>query len=286
LKYFVYEMRPKDWLKNVFVFVPIVFSLELRNTEKLLAALIAFTAFCLASSAIYVLNDIYDADKDAAHPVKRKRPVASGALTKSAAAVFAVFLAVISLAAGFFADWTVCAVILLYLAVNLSYTLLLKHKPIFDCFCIAAGFVFRVYAGSYACGEPVSDWLFLTIVTMALFMGFGKRRGELAEVDGKSARPVLKHYSLNFLEGMVFLCAGLSVAFYALWAMYRGSAMIFTVPLIIFIVAKYLSLIYNSSSDSGLRGDPTSVIYSSKTLIAACGAYAVLTVALLYAFNN
>jgi len=278
LKPYIKEMRPKNWVKNIFVFIPLVFSLELFNAEKLLMTIIAFAAFCLASSAVYVFNDIIDADKDAAHPVKHSRPIASGLITTRKAAIFVAVLAgtgiVISLAANLLTGMLVAG----YLTLNVVYTLRLKHKPILDCFCIATGFVLRIYAGGAASGEVVSDWLFLTIVAMSLFMAFGKRRGELLRVRTCETREVLNSYDLSFLKGIVFACAGLSIVFYSLWAMYRGSNMIYTVPLIIFIVAKYLLLIHSRDS----HGDPTTVIFEDKSLFAACGLYGLLMIVLLY----
>ena len=278
VKAYLSLIRPKNWMKNVFVFIPLVFSLELFNLKQLTSTIAAFGAFCLISSAVYVFNDICDAQKDAAHPVKRSRPVASGMISKQKAAVMAAFLLVSGLAASIYVNPIVGSLVVVYAALNLSYSLWLKNKPIFDCFCIAAGFVLRVYTGGAASGEPVSDWLFLTIVAMSLFMAFGKRNGELSKTVGARTREVLRKYNANYLQGMVFTSAGLAIVFYSLWAMNRGDNMIYTVPLIIFIVSRYLLLISNSSS----HGDPTAVIFGDKALLAAVGLYGLLTVVLLY----
>ena len=275
---YIKEVRIKSWLKNIFVFIPLVFSLELLNAEKLMMTIIAFIAFCLASSAIYVFNDICDAEKDASHPVKHTRPIASGAIPKQGAVAFAALLAVAGITASLAAGWLVVVLIAAYILLNLMYSLWLKRKPVFDCFCIAAGFVLRVYTGGAASGEYISDWLFLTVIAMSLFMAFGKRRGELIKLGDTATREVLQQYDLKFLDGMMFVCAGLSIVFYSLWTMYRGSNMIYTVPLIIFLVSKYLLLIYNNDS----HGDPTAVIFEDKTLLACCGLYGLLTIALLY----
>ena len=273
---YVKEMRPKNWLKNIFVFLPVVFALELRNTEKLIASAIAFAAFCLVSSAVYIFNDICDMDKDSANQMKRMRPIAGGDIKIRNAILFLLFLSAIGLAVGFFADWLTCILLVIYLIVNALYTTSLKHKPVIDCFCIAAGFVLRVYAGGAASGEPVSDWLFLTVVAMSLFMAFGKRQGEMLE--DSSAREVLQWYDIGFLKGMVFIFAGLAAVFYSLWAMERGCNMIYTVPIIIFIMSKYLLVIQGGKS----QGDPTTVMFENKSLLAACFIYGLITVALLY----
>jgi 4-hydroxybenzoate polyprenyltransferase len=272
------ETRPKNWLKNIFVFIPITFALKLTDLDKLLAATLAFVAFCLVSSAVYVFNDIVDADKDELHPVKCKRPIASGAIAKNKAVAFAVFLVFSGLTLALYVDIMACVLVSVYLIINIAYTLSLKHKPIIDCFCIAAGFVLRTFVGGVAIVEGVSNWLFLTIVAMSLFMAFGKRRGELIKTDGSGeTRVVLEHYDLAFLNGMTFVCAGLAIVFYALWAMNRGCNVIYTVPLIIFIVCKYLLIVHGDS-----HGDPTTVFFSNKTLMGACGVYGMLVILLLY----
>jgi len=271
-------MRPKSWLKNVFVFVPIAFALEFIQWDKMLNTIIAFAAFCVVTSAVYIFNDICDKERDAAHPVKCKRPIASGAVKKPIAYVLMILLMLIGFAVAYIINILVCVFAAAYVLVNVLYSIWLKHMPIYDCFCIAAGFVIRVFAGAASYGGAFSEWLFLTTVAMSLFMAFGKRRGELIKTDGASTRAVLERYNVGFLNGIVFTCAGLSIMFYSLWALTRGAYMIYTVPLIIFIVCNYLLLI----TDRDSHGDPTSVIFASKTLIVACLVYAILTVGLLY----
>ena len=278
MKNYVREARPKSWLKNVFVFIPITFALELTDINKLLLTSVLFAAFCLVSSAVYVLNDIVDADKDVLHPVKCKRPIASGAISKGKAVIFAILLLVVGLVLAGCIAWLALVLVVAYFLINVAYSFSLKHKPIYDCFCIAAGFVLRVFVGGTVITGGVSDWLFMTVVAMSLFMAFGKRRGELIKTSGTGeTRAVLERYDLEFLNGMTFVCAGLAVVFYSLWAMGRGSNMIYTVPIIIFIVSKYLLLVHGDS-----HGDPTTVILGNTTLLAACAVYALLTVGLLY----
>lgn len=273
------QLRPKSWLKNIFVFAPLVFSLGLTDTFKLAETVLAFLAFCLISSAVYILNDIRDVEADRRHPTKRNRPIASGDLDAKTASFIGSILAVLALVIAVSINVETGAVIVLYATVNVLYSTWLKYIPIVDSFCIAAGFVLRVYAGAFASGEPVSDWLFLTIMAMSLFMAFGKRYDELRKVDFSQQRAVLRHYGSEFLLGMVFVCAGLSVVFYSLWAMDRGEHLIYSVPLVVFVVAKYLLLIL----DEHTNGDPTSIIFSSRTLRVAFVAYAVLILVLLYA---
>jgi 4-hydroxybenzoate polyprenyltransferase len=225
-----------------------------------------------------VFNDIFDAKKDAAHPVKCKRPIANGLIAKPKAAVFCVALALSGIAISLTVNGYAALLVLAYLLLNISYTVVLKHKPIFDCFCIAAGFVLRIYSGGVASGDTVSDWLFLTIVTASLFMALGKRRGEMLKTDDNTTREVLSRYNIDYLHQMMFVCAGLAVTFYSLWSMSRRMNMIYTVPMIIFIVCKYLLLLY----DNGTYGDPTTVIYSNKVLLASIILYAAVALGLLY----
>jgi 4-hydroxybenzoate polyprenyltransferase len=275
---FVRELRPKNWLKNIFVFIPLVFSLKMTDIGKLTATSLTFVAFCLLSSAVYIYNDIHDVEADRKHPVKCNRPIASGVIGVKTAATVAVLLMLASFGLAYCVNLFTALVLVAYATENLLYTAMLKRYPIYDCFCIAAGFIFRVYAGSFASGEPVSDWLFLTIVAMSLFMAFGKRFGEMQKVDPANQRVVLAHYDLAFLNGMMFCMAGLTIVFYSLWAMNRGMGMIYTVPIIIFIVSKYFLLIHDEKS----HGDPTTVIMTNKTLLFACGIYVVVTVLFLY----
>jgi 4-hydroxybenzoate polyprenyltransferase len=259
--------------------VPLVFSLELTALPKLFAAVLALLAFCLVSSSAYTFNDLFDAEKDAAHPIKCRRPIASGAISVGGGRIFCAVLLVCGLALALRVNPPTAVIAAIYISINVAYTLWLKHQPILDCFCIAAGFVLRVYAGGAATGVEVSDWLFLTVVSMSLFMAFGKRRGEMLKINDTETRRVLARYDFRFLNGMVFTCAGLSVVFYSLWAMVRGMNMIYTVPAVIFIVCRYLLLVHDDSS----HGDPTTVIFEDKTLLFASAFYALLTSGLLYA---
>ena len=281
MQMYMKELRPEDWLKNVFVWVPVVFSLQLFSRVSVLATGIAFIAFCLVSSAVYTFNDICDAQKDAMHPTKCKRPIASGAISRKNAGILCVVLVISGCVLSYIVDYRVFLIVITYLIINLVYTLVLKHVAVFDCFCIAAGFVLRTFAGGYACGEYVSDWLFLTIVSMSLFMAFGKRRAEMLDIDEDSQRVVLQSYNLTFLNNTVFVCAGLAIVFYSLWAMNVGTNVLYTVPLVIFIVLKYLLVITGSANNSS--GNPTDVVLTNKTLLGAGAALGIILILLLYA---
>jgi 4-hydroxybenzoate polyprenyltransferase len=278
---FIALARPRHWLKNILVFVPFIYAQDLNDLDLFWSVLRCFAAFCLISSSIYAINDLADAAKDRAHPVKCKRPIASGRIGAGAAVAYAAVLLAAGMSAIVFryGFWHVVAFAAVYYALNIAYSFFLKHYAIIDCFCIAAGFVLRIFAGGAAIGVDITEWLFLTMTTVSLFMAFGKRRGEIIQIsDTATTRKVLASYDLEFLNGIVFVCAGLSVVFYALWAMASVPAMIYTVPLVVFIVCKYLLIVHGPVSD----GDPTSVILGDKGLIVSIALFGLLSVYLLY----
>lgn len=270
IKYIYKEMRIKSWLKNVFVLSPLVFSHEFFNVTELIQALLLTLAFCFVSSAIYVWNDINDVENDRKHEVKKNRPIASGNLSIPAGWVLLCILAVAGCAMAFFVKKDALYYLLAYVVINLFYSKWLKTKAIIDCFCIAAGFVLRVMVGGTIVSEGISNWMFLTVLALALFMAFGKRRGELASYQGGETRDVLMVYDISFLDGIVFMCAGLSMVFYSLWSISKDTNLVYTVPVVLFIVLRYLLLVFKGEKEA----DPTSMILSDKTLLIAgliCG---------------
>jgi len=274
-------VRPKHWLKNVLVFVPILYARNLTNLDLLRDAILCFASFCLLSSAIYAVNDIVDVENDRKHPTKNKRPIASGKISVGEAIVIAIFLCVVGsllLLIGY-NNYRVVLYAVLFALLNIAYSFFLKHIVIIDCFCIAAGFVLRIFAGAAASNSDVSEWLFLTMTAVSLFMAFGKRRVEIVLVDENAlTRKALASYNLHFLDGIIFVCAGLSVVFYALWSMASISTMIYTVPLVIFIVCKYLLIVQSET----YREDPISIIFGDKGLFLAACIFGLLSVVLLY----
>ena len=168
--------------------------------------------------------------------------------------------------------------ILAYVVINILYSKWLKTKVVIDCFCIAAGFVLRVMVGGTIVSDGVSGWMFLTVVSLSLFMAFGKRRGELHNYGAGGTREVLDVYEMNFLNGIVFMCAGLTMVFYSLWSISQESNLVYTVPIVLFIVIRYLLLVFSGRSEA----DPTTLILSDKTLLVSCGLCALIMIALLY----
>lgn len=272
------EMRVKSWLKNLFVFFPIIFSLEMFETERLVQAVILTLAFCFVSSAIYILNDINDAENDRKHEEKKNRPIASGLFPMPLAWVLMALLMLLGIGMSFWVNYYALLAVVVYIAINVLYSVWLKSKAIVDCFCIAAGFVLRVLAGGTIVEEGVSGWMFLTVISLSLFMAFGKRRGEMRTYSDAETRDVLGNYEMQFLNGAIFMCAGLTMVFYSLWSISQKSNLVYTVPIVMFIVMRYLLLVFKCRSDA----DPTNLILSDKTLLISCGIYALIIVAMLY----
>jgi 4-hydroxybenzoate polyprenyltransferase len=199
-------LRPRQWIKNLAVFAAITFSGQLFNEETFNSVFIAFLIFCGISSAIYVINDIFDIEKDKLHPFKRFRPLAAGDIPVKNALVIAILLAAGSVIASFFLSTTFFAITLVYLVLQLSYSVLLKDIAVIDILALAAGYILRVYAGEFASGYHISVWLLLTTVSLSLFLAVGKRRSELTLIAHHThasiaaTRKSLSHYSERLLD--------------------------------------------------------------------------------------
>ena len=278
IRSYLQEMRIKSWLKNLFVFFPIVFSLELFEWNKLIEAIILVFAFCLVSSAVYVLNDICDVENDRKHCVKKNRPIASGQISLPCARVLLICLTITGFGLAFWVNIYSFLLILGYGIINVLYSKWLKTKALVDCFCIASGFLLRVMVGGTIVSAGVSEWMFLTVLALSLFMAFGKRRGEIQNYAGGETRDVLELYERNFLDGIIFMCAGLSMVFYSLWSISQESNFVYTVPIVLFIVIRYLYLVFTGRAEA----DPTTLILSDKMLLALCGICASIMIVMLY----
>jgi 4-hydroxybenzoate polyprenyltransferase len=250
LKDIITSMRPGQWVKNIVIFAALVFSLNVSDRESLLRSLAAFALFCLLSSAVYLLNDVMDQKRDAAHPLKRNRPLASGRLSPKPAIVAAALLGGGSIVIAFILSPAFGLAALSYVMLMLFYTFWLKNIVIADVFAIAAGFVIRAVAGAEAIGVPISDWLLVCVIMLALFLALCKRRQEISYLDD-SARPVLGQYSKNLLDQMVAMAgsgAAICYSLYTLWpeTVHKlGTAdMKYTIPLVIFGLFRYLFLVY------------------------------------------
>jgi 4-hydroxybenzoate polyprenyltransferase len=244
-------MRPPEWIKNVLVFAGLLFSQQLRQGPQVVDATITFVAFCAIASAGYLANDIRDAPFDRRHPEKRHRPIASGELSARVAAIAAVLLAAIAI--GISLAWveaSIAGLVALYGVITVAYSLILKRLVIIDVMTIASLFILRVVAGAVAVEAHASEWLLLCTGMLALFLGFTKRRQEAMEemTESGTARPVLEHYSLPFLDQAVALVTAGAIMSYAIYAVNSpliGSKMLATVPSVLYGIFRYLYLIYD-----------------------------------------
>lgn len=262
-------MRPRQWVKNAFVLAPLIFSGSFRDPAAVVQALLATALFCVASSATYVFNDIIDREADARHPVKsRTRPIASGEISvNSAIGLFGLLLAIVLASLAWSPPTT--AVVAFYICLNLAYTLKLKHVPVVDIFVLAAGFVLRVYAGAVALDVPLSSWMMVTTLSLALYLAAVKRRDELVR-SGGSARSVLNSYSVRLLDRYAEMAALSAVVFYGLFVVTIQPKLNVTLPFVLFGLFRYWYVV-----DNGERGEsPTDAVWSDWPLMLTVVAWA------------
>ncbi|MCD6291008.1 MAG: decaprenyl-phosphate phosphoribosyltransferase [Anaerolineae bacterium] len=279
-------MRPRQWSKNVFVFAALVFDGKLTNIPALIHTLEAFLWFCLISSAVYVINDLADMEKDRAHPTKRFRPLASGQLSPRVAIIAAAALVIAGAGGAFLTSSALGWVILGYLLLNLAYSFSLKNIVIIDVMTIAAGFVLRVVAGVVAVHvERFSPWLYVCTSLLALFIGLGKRRHEitlLAENAGLH-RSILDHYTIAFLDQLIGLVTSTTVIAYALYTFSAPNLppnhlMMVTVPFVLYGLFRYLYLIHVR----GLGGAPDELLFRDLPLLLSVVLWGIAIIIVLY----
>lgn len=275
-------LRVKHYVKNFLIFLPLMFNKQLLNGEgRLWNVVWAFVAFSLLASAIYLLNDIRDKEKDKHHPTKRNRPIASEQVSEPMAwTLFAVLLLTGTVVAGyvsFCSSWLAFFVLGMYVGLNVLYSLRLKNVPVLEIGILAAGFMMRVVLGGYAAYVEVSDWLYLTVLAASFYMGLGKRRNELQGSGDKETRKVLRFYNRRFLDRNMYMFLALAIAFYSLWCMSQKNGVIWTVPIVMMIAMRY-SLIVEGASD----GDPVELILKDKSLLLMSVAYTLMMGWLLY----
>ena len=210
-------MRVKHYLKNFLVFAPLLFSGMFFNTNLLLTAFLAFVAFSLTASVVYIINDIRDIEKDKLHPIKKNRPLASGVVSKKEGIFLAVILLIISIAINLCINLSFISfgILIAYLIMNIAYSFGLKNVPIIDVFILSIGFLLRIFYGAIVADIGVSSWLYLTVLSFSFYLGLGKRRNELDK--SKDSRKVLTYYNRNFLDKNMYMCLGLTIMFYSLW---------------------------------------------------------------------
>ena len=289
IKALLKTMRPRQWTKNGFVFAALVFDEKLFQVQMLGKTVLAFIVFCLAASAVYLLNDLVDRDKDRQHPTKRFRPLASGELApRIAVTAIAVFV----VAAFIFALWLgpgFALVIAAYLLLNVVYSFWLKHVVLVDVFLVAAFHLLRVVAGVVVIqAARFSPWLYICITLLALFIAIGRRRQELVllgEANANSHRASLEEYNLRLLDdmiGLVTAAATVSYSFYTFSApnLPANNAMMLTIPFVLYGIFRYLYLIHVKNEG----GAPEELILQDKPLLAGVTLWALAIVIVLYVF--
>ena len=275
--------RPRQWSKNLVCFAALVFADRLNNPGAILQATLGFLSFCLASSAVYVYNDIHDRNQDRAHPIKRHRPIASGRLSVQSAFVEAIILVIASAALACTLRPRFRGVLAIYLVMSFLYSLILKRLVIVDVMTIAIGFVLRVQSGIEAISAPQSAWVLLCMFFMALFLGFGKRRGEITGLqgaDGRNQRPVLLAYSIPYLNVLLGLSATTAIVCYSLYAVtvQANETFLLTILPVSFGIARYLLLIIVKTEGE----DPDEMLTRDVPLILTVLTWAMLCVTILY----
>lgn len=280
-------LRPGQWTKNLLVFAGLIFGQKLLIPSDVATAAAAFGLFCLFSGVVYLINDIHDRDADRLHPTKSKRPIASGAISVTAAWTFAAVLTVGSLGAAYALDREFFEVGLAYVLLLAGYSVWLKHSPVLDVLVIAFGFVLRAYAGSVVLHVPFSHWLLVLTLLLALFLATAKRRAEYVALAGAAAahRPSLEHYSLPMLDQMlsvVMACTLLAYAFYTISpetvTKFGTDHLLMTFPLPIYGLFRYLYLIHRGAGG----GNPSDLLLSDRPLQLCVVAWGALVAAIIY----
>jgi 4-hydroxybenzoate polyprenyltransferase len=282
-------MRPRQWVKNGVIFAALVFDHHLFQLAPLARTMAGFLLLCALSSTVYIVNDLADIEKDRQHPKKRLRPLASGALKKETALAAAIILVVVTLPLAFWLDWRFGIVAIIYLAQNLLYSLWLKHYVIVDVLLVALGYLLRISAGALIIQVAISPWLYICMTLLALFMGFGKRRGELVLMDrngnsnGQASRKVLEEYTVPFLDELINLVSSATVMAYSLYTfsaenLPKNHAMMVTIPFVLYGIFRYLYLIHIR----GEGGAPEELVLTDRPLQITFFLWGLSAVLILY----
>ncbi|MEF2662824.1 MAG: UbiA prenyltransferase family protein [Bacilli bacterium] len=263
IKDYIKLIRPKHYLKNILIFLPLIFSGHFFNIELLKISLFGFFSFCMAASTIYIVNDIKDREKDKMHDIKKNRPIASGKISVKKAVVLSIITFIIAMFFQFLTQKIFGFIfVVLYVIMNIAYSFKLKDIPLIDISIIVIGFLIRVLYGAYLINVEVSNWLLLTVISISFYLALGKRRNEIKK-NGSNSRKVLKYYTVDFLDKNMYLSLTLALTFYSLWCNDNvNEKLIWTVPLAIMTCMKYSMIVEDDS-----YGDPVDVILSNISLL-------------------
>jgi 4-hydroxybenzoate polyprenyltransferase len=285
-------MRPRQWTKNAFLFAALVFDGKMLHLPDFLRTLAGFGLFCLISSAVYIINDLMDVEADRQHPVKKNRPIASGKLPVPAAIAAGSLLCLLAVLPGFLLSWQFALTILVYFAMMMAYSKWLKHVAILDVLILAAGFVLRVHAGTTLITvERFSPWLYVLMTLLALYLGFGKRRAELAMLvengdgnpDASSYRKVLDGYTIPLLDQFITIVSGTTIVAYSLYTFFRpetpgNHSLMLTIPFVIYAIFRYLYLIQVKR----IGGEPEEILLSDRPFQVSIVLWGLAVLAVFY----
>jgi 4-hydroxybenzoate polyprenyltransferase len=283
LKFLLKSMRPRQWTKNIFVFAALVFDRQLFNPGSLGRTFLAFIVFCLISSSVYLINDIFDLKADQQHPIKKERPIASGRLPITTALVSAVILSILALAIALVLSRELALIALVYLLINLAYSKWLKHVVLLDVLVIAFGFVLRVAAGvSVIHVQRFSPWLYVCMTLLALFLGFGKRRAEMA-YNNSNTRKVLGGYSIALIDQLLTVVSATTIIAYSLYTFSAPNLpgsywMMLTIPFVLYGIFRYLYLIQIKNAG----GEPEELLLTDRPLQVTVLLWGLACVAIFY----
>lgn len=279
-------MRPRQWPKNVFVFAALVFDKQLFIPNSFIRTLAGFILFCFISSTVYIFNDLADVEADRQHPEKKHRPIASGSLPLGVAWAAGLLLAMVALILGYLLSPAFAGVLALYFLINLAYSKWLKHVSILDVLIIASGFVLRVGAGvTLIHVERFSPWLYVVMTLLALYLGFGKRRAELALLaQGAGAhRKVLEGYTIPLLDQFILIVSSTTIVAYSLYTFSAPNvpsnhSMMLTIPFVLYAIFRYLYLIQVKHAG----GAPEEILLSDRPLQIAMLLWGLAVLAVFY----
>jgi 4-hydroxybenzoate polyprenyltransferase len=275
----VAALRPRQWTKNLLVFAGLLFAAKYDDPKRWAQAIAIFVAYCAASSAAYLFNDVRDAAQDRLHPVKRYRSVASGAFRADRALKVSAILAIVAIAIAARFGWSALALMAGFLALQAAYSLGLKHVVLIDVMAIAGLFVIRAVAGADAVDVRISPWLIVCTALLALFLALAKRRGELVAVGAEGARPALDGYSFALVDQLVSIVAACTIVAYSLYTFSArdSSWMMVTIPFVVFGLFRYLLLMHREE----LGEEPENVLLSDVPILATIAAWAVTCAVIL-----
>lgn len=297
------SLRPRQWLKNLVVFAAILFSGELFIPEKFMPVFYTFLIFSIASSAMYLVNDVVDRPRDKVHFSKKNRPIASGKVDERTAIILAILLGIVALTTSYFLQTYLFFIILAYLTIQLSYTFFLKEIIIIDILVIAFTFMLRIFGGSIVAAAPLSSWLILTTMMLALFLGIGKRKSELTLLSGVKVgehRKTLLSYPEKLLDGLAFTMATATLITYSLFTFNSPEAqgggffgtflpttlaspklLMLTIPIVVYGIFRYLYLVFERREGES----PEKVLLSDRPLFLSVSLWAIVAIFLLYAVS-